>query len=448
MKRLLMLAVIAALALPVSAWAQTRDADKGAAKDVPKDAPKKDDGIKGEVRLKPALPGPEKKELLPAPKQGGLTGDDALEEGVSLFKAGRYPDSADVLSTAVGSMPNFPRASLLLANAQFAIGNFEAAGEELSRGLQLSQSVNKEITEIKEIWRDYVLLKQRIDGLGRLVEAEPEDLSLRLLYGFYYGIAGYREYTNRVLRSIPSDSDDGPAVATLLRSKFPKKPWVDLPPPSFQPQTVGARRPFKAPPGAPYPPPPPPAFDISRHLNIGFGFGGNVINGQLKSQDTRAATEGFGSGRFFVGFLVDRLEVDFNFGWQSLHGDIWLPNMGFGQNVTLNIYSMGLQVAWHILQKAKRAKGFDPSVRLGYSFYEMEAGDWYYYGDYYYSGTTAAVGHGPMAGLTLDYIFIFVPLDITLGLDVFYEAMILRDDGGNPLDGGSLNVHGKVGFRF
>jgi hypothetical protein len=180
-------------------------------------------------------------------------------------------------------------------------------------------------------------------------------------------------------------------------------------------------------------------------LNIGFGFGGNIINGQLRKGD-RSATEGFGSGRFFIGFLLDRLEIDFNFGWQSLHGDLILPAF-HGQELSINLYSMGLEASWHILQ-GKRARGFDPSVRVGYAFHEMEANNSYYYGDYYYPATTAAVGHGPMAGLSLDYVFGFYPLDITLGIDTFYQVLILQDDAGAPLDGGSLNIQGKVGFRF
>jgi tetratricopeptide (TPR) repeat protein len=365
----------------------------------------------------------------PVPGKDPKGGDPAL-------KAGKYADSADRLSTAVGYFPNYPRASLLLVNAHFAIGSFDLAAEELKRALMLKGALDAEVDELKDVWRDYALLKTSVAVLGKQIESSHNS-HLILLYGFYYAITGYREHAAAILRHVP-DETDAAAGDVILRSRLPERPWADLPSPA-RPEKRPKRKSGKSESIL-------DSENVKRRLTIGFGLGGDIISGQIRYSN-HSRLEGYGSARFYVGFLVvDKLVVDVNFSWQYLHGDMMVPGIGYGKDIGLNLYTFGFDIVYHFIRKPHEP-GFDPSIRIGYSFLDMQTDNWYYNGGYYYSGVMAGIGHGPLAGLSLDYQFAYQPVDFTLGLDVFFQGYLMHNDYGH-LDGGGLNIQGKFGLVF
>ena len=368
-----------------------------------------------------------------------LSGDSAITGAMESFRSGRYAEAADLFAAAVASYPNYPRAAILLANAQFALGRFEDAGARLTKALMTVPQATREADEIRDSWRDFLLFERQIGELGRLSQKNPENRNLKLLYAFYYGIAGYSEYKDQLLRSIPKAADESKAVSTILATRMTRSPWVDLPPPLFAPEDVV--NPYNARSA----PRPDTMQDFTRHMTAGVGLGAAFITGEL-SRSRRSNMNGYLGSRFWIGAIIDSFEIDFDFGWTGLRGAVTVPSAGLIKHATFNLYSFSVIGVWHPLTKPGK-KGFDPSIRLGYSFQDLELG-YGYWDTYPFVTSTIALGQGPLAGISLDYTFSLPAIDISLGVDSSFQALFLRDSGGNALDGALYNLQGKLGFRF
>jgi hypothetical protein len=369
----------------------------------------------------------------------GLTGDAAITAALEMFRVGRYAESADMFAAAVASYPNYPRAAILLANAQFALGRFESAGAGLTKALMKVPQATREADEIRDSWRDFLLFERQIGELGRVSQKNPENRQLKLLYAFYYGVAGYNEYKAQVLRSIPNSADEARAVSTILATRMTRSPWVDPPPPLLAPEDVINPYNVRTAPRGDV------IQDFTRHMTAGVGLGAAFITGEL-SRSRRANLNGYLGTRVFIGAVIDAFEIDFDFGWTGLRGSVTVPTAGLIKHALFNLYTFSVIGVWHPLTKPGK-KGFDPSIRLGYSFQDLELG-YGYWDTYPFVTSTIALGQGPLAGISLDYTFSLAPIDISLGVDSSFQGVILRDSGGNSLDGALYNVQGKLGFRF
>ena len=374
--------------------------------------------------------------------------DVIISNGLSELSAGRLDRAVEILSEARKMMPNYPKGLIMNGFALFLLGNFEAAAMDITEGLNLVVDVDREMEEIKASVKDYKLLAQRVDGLGRLITNKPDSNTLRILYAFVYKFAGYREYAHKVLNSIGPNQPEGKAAKTLLNTTFIVKPWIDLPPPAFtkeiyySPQT---------------PPPPPrgiplkPLMPPPRVFAIAFGIGGHGLTGQIRDSEKDSkdllfnSLQGDVAAFFEFSFLFQQFELVFDFWGGGVYGYLY-----DNQKQTFNLYGAGMGFAYHLFKDVHLNGGFDPSIKIGYNGYWMER-DTYLDDTYYLGSQEVAYGHGPDLSLRLEYLFRGFPMDVAFGMEVGYKVLILQEETTSilrPLDGGSYNILGRATMKF
>lgn len=373
--------------------------------------------------------------------------DSIIASGMSELSIGRLDRAVEILSEAKKMMPNYPRALIMNGFALFMLGNFEEASANVVEGLMLLVDVDKEMVDLKEYVKDYKLLAQRTDGLGRLISNKPEGVNLRILYAFVYKFAGYREYSHKVLNSIGPDRPESKAVKTLLNTTFVVKPWVDLPPPVFTKEIYYSRE---------LPPPPKtiplkPLLPPPRVFGVAFGIGGHGLTGQIRdsAKDSKDllynSLQGDVSAFFEFSFLLSQFELAFSFWGGGVYGYLY-----DNRKQTFNLYGAGVGGAYHLIKGVHLKGGFDPSIKLGYNAYWMER-DAYLDNTYYLGSEEIAYGHGPELSLRLEYLFRGYPLDVSFGLETDYKVLILNEESTGilrPLDGGSYNILMRVSLKF
>ncbi|MCX7943953.1 MAG: tetratricopeptide repeat protein [Deltaproteobacteria bacterium] len=373
--------------------------------------------------------------------------DAIIANGLSELSIGRTDKAVEMLSEAKRMMPNYPKVSIMHGFALFMLGNFEEASTNMVEGLTHLVDVEKEMEEIKNYLKDYKLLAQRVDGLGRLITNKPDLASLRILYAFIYKFAGYREYSHKVLNSIRPDQPESKAAKTLLNTLFLVKPWVDLPPPAFTKEIYYSRElppPPKTIPLKPLMPPP-------RVFSVAFGLGGHGLTGQIRDSRNNSkdllynSLQGDISAFFEFSFLFSQFELSFNFWGGGIYGYLY-----DNQKQTFGLYGAGMGFVYHLIKESLFKGGFDPSIKIGYNAYWMER-DTYIDNTYYIGSEEVAYGHGPDVSLRLEYLFRGFPMDVSVGIESVFKVLLLNEQTTGilrPLDGGSYNILARASLRF
>ncbi len=384
----------------------------------------------------------------PAPQLPPPNIDSVILSGMSELSLGKLDRAVEILSEAKKMMPNYPKASIMNGFALFMLGNFEEASLNIVEGLSLLVDAEKEMEEIRNYVKDYKLLSQRVDGLGRLISNKPESNNLRILYAFVYKFAGYREYSHKVLNSVGADKPESKAVKTLLNTTFVVKPWIDLPPPVFTKDIYYSKE---------LPPPPPrgiplkPLMPPPRVFGIAFGLGGHGLTGQIRNSEKDSkdllynSLQGDVAAFFEFSFLFSQFELSFNFWGGGVYGYLY-----DNRKQTFGLYSAGMGFAYHLISDVHLRGGFDPSLKIGYNAIWMER-DQYLDNTYYLGSEEVAYGHGPELSLRLEYLFRGYPMDVAFGLETAYKVLILSEETTGilrPLDGGSYNILARASLKF
>jgi tetratricopeptide (TPR) repeat protein len=137
-------------------------------------------------------------------------------EGDKLLAAGKYAEAAEKYRTATSQQPENAGTKAALANALFALGNYEFAAEVLRKSLlcltddePLPNPVGKFPTN-----ETFVALLRKLESRAAL---RPGDGSLRLLLGFYYLCSGRTDSAISELRDVVSRDKEDLEAAYLLR---------------------------------------------------------------------------------------------------------------------------------------------------------------------------------------------------------------------------------------
>jgi tetratricopeptide (TPR) repeat protein len=155
---------------------------------------------------------------------------DFAEQGEIDFKAGRYQAAARDWQHALVDDPKNGALVMLLAQALFALGQYDEAAGAVQAGMQMlpQDKWGVVIAKYAELYGNLQDYTDQVKALEKARAAQPDSPAVRFLLGFHYGYLGYPKHAVREL-------DAGLAVAPRdfgarkVRDIFAAK-WPQAPP--------------------------------------------------------------------------------------------------------------------------------------------------------------------------------------------------------------------------
>lgn len=134
--------------------------------------------------------GPTEPQEEPGPDSSG---QEYLDEAVGSFRAGDYKEAARLAQHATVETPQNGAVYLLLAQAQFAMGQYLPAAETLHRGMGMLPAEDWGL--IAENYRDYYgsvgEYTKQLRALEKFTKGDPTAPFAPFLLGYHYGYLGY-----------------------------------------------------------------------------------------------------------------------------------------------------------------------------------------------------------------------------------------------------------------
>src|SRR5262249_35413597 len=138
----------------------------------------------------------------PAPTAQQLeSSSDFVSQGEQAFEAGRYEDALRLWQHSMVDNPNNGGVLLLMAQAMFAIGRYEAAANTVQMAMQMLPegewgNVVKNYSEIYPNIQDYT---NQIRAAEKARDAKPDNGALHFLLGYHFGYLNYPKQAVREL---------------------------------------------------------------------------------------------------------------------------------------------------------------------------------------------------------------------------------------------------------
>ncbi len=328
------------------------------------------------------------------------------------FARNQFDKARPFYENAILLYPNYPLALALHGNFLLATGEYKLAAFEIRKAIEIAGITSQIIWNVREAWRDYPLLAQRIKELQ--IEAENRGGEFLWLIGFYTAIIGYNRTARYYLgRWLEQNSND--PLAQKLEHYTQKLPYLPLPH-----LLVDKALQFD--------------HDQYHHIEpIRFRFysqmGSSLLLNGMDNSFKYSAALGLGAG-----LQVNRLMADLNlnvtqFNHQGMRTEIFCFSPGFdlgyhlplGQGVWTNL-KVGYQL--HFLQRA------NPNHPLYQPLYIW--------------------GHGPQAGVEIYYLFSTYDglIRVPIGFSLSGHHYFLPQADGFTFSGQTLNLMFKIGMEM
>ena len=160
-----------------------------------------------------------------APSQEKLADSlDYAGQGEAAFAMGRYEDAANLWRHALVDDPTNGALVLLLAQAQFQLGNWDEAAGAVQQASRMLPEDNwgAVVSNYEELYSNKQDYTNQLKKLEQARNDDPESPSLRFLLGYHFGFLGYpkqsiREF-DKALEVAPKDE-----VASKMREMMAAK---------------------------------------------------------------------------------------------------------------------------------------------------------------------------------------------------------------------------------
>jgi tetratricopeptide (TPR) repeat protein len=188
--------------------------------------------------------------------------------GEEAFQAGRYEDAIRDWQHAMVDNPNNGAVVLLMAQAMFALGQYEAAANTVQAAMQMlpESEWGNVVKNYTELYPDIQKYTDQIREAEKARDAKDDDNAVRFLLGYHFG---YLNYPKQAVRELDKALDIEPqdVGAQKLRDMFALQAGIPARPPAAVPegpadekgQAPGAAPAAAEPPATP--PQTPPADD-------------------------------------------------------------------------------------------------------------------------------------------------------------------------------------------
>lgn len=179
----------------------------------------------------------------PAIDQLAATGD-FVADGEAAFRAGRYQDALRLWQHSMVDDPDNGAVVLLMAQALFALGQYESAANATQMGMQMLPesewgNVVKNYTQLYGNIEDYT---NQVRAAEKVRDAQANDTAVRFLLGYHFG---YLNYPKQAVRELDAALAIEPrdVGAEKLRDLFAVQAGIPARPHTAQPadgQPAGA----------------------------------------------------------------------------------------------------------------------------------------------------------------------------------------------------------------
>jgi tetratricopeptide (TPR) repeat protein len=197
----------------------------------------------------------------PAADQVASAGD-FVGLGEDAFRAGRYDEALRDWQHAMVDDPNNGAVVLLMAQAMFALGQYDQAANTTQMAMQMLPeaewgNVVKNYTQLYGNVEDYT---NQVRAAEKARDAKPDDGAIRFVLGYHFG---FLNYPKQAVRELDKDLDIVPrdVGAQKLRDMFAKQAGIPARAPAAVPSStpqpsLGTPTPGAVPPPAAQPPQP------------------------------------------------------------------------------------------------------------------------------------------------------------------------------------------------
>lgn len=121
------------------------------------------------------------------------TAADAIRQGLTLFKAGRYEEAADAFRIACSSNHGDAAARILAGHAYFATGRYGQAMSYIRRAFQLQPKITYLNFDLRRDYGRPEDFDKHLKALREYLDSRPRDYSAWLLLGYVQRYGGDRE---------------------------------------------------------------------------------------------------------------------------------------------------------------------------------------------------------------------------------------------------------------
>jgi tetratricopeptide (TPR) repeat protein len=187
-----------------------------------------------------------------APATAPLDASSFISAGEDAFKAKRYEEAIRDWQHAMVDNPDNGAVVLLMGQALFALGQYDAAANTVQMGLQMlpEEEWNGVVKNYAQLYPDIQEYTNQIRAAEKARDADPQNGAIRFLLGYHFG---YLNYPTQAVRELDKALDIEPrdVGAQKLRDLFAKQAGL----PARQPAAPAA----EPKPAAPLVPPQPAA---------------------------------------------------------------------------------------------------------------------------------------------------------------------------------------------
>ena len=184
----------------------------------------------------------------PADAQGA---SEFINLGEVAFEEGRYEEAIRDWQHAMIDDPNNGAVVLLMGQALFALGQYDAAANTVQTGMQMlpDSEWGNVVTNYTQLYPDIQQYTNQIRAAEKARDADPDDGAIRFLLGYHFGFLNYPKQAVRELDKA-LDIEPRDVGAQKLRDMFAKQGGLPARAPSIPPDPgkVEAQKP--APPEA------------------------------------------------------------------------------------------------------------------------------------------------------------------------------------------------------
>jgi len=172
---------------------------------------------------------------------------DFIAQGEDAFKAGQYEQAMRAWQHAMVDDPTNGAVILLMSQALFALGQWDAAANALQGAMQVLPEAewNGVVAHYAELYPDISVYTNQIRAAEKARDAAPDDPAVRFLLGYHFG---YLKYPKQAVRELDKALDIQPqdAGAQKLRDMFAQH--AGLPARPAAPPAAGQNAPAAKPP--------------------------------------------------------------------------------------------------------------------------------------------------------------------------------------------------------
>lgn len=148
-----------------------------------------------------------------------------FDDGLALFKTGKYPDSLNTFSSALKDMPGDPVIHEVRALALFAIGDYAQAAAALNS--LLASAPGMDWTTLSGLYGNVDDYTNQLRKLEAHCKANPKDAAAHFVLAYHYLVIGSKDSAINALKVVVANQPQDVTAKRMLDALSPPEPKTD-----------------------------------------------------------------------------------------------------------------------------------------------------------------------------------------------------------------------------